>query len=253
MGGAGRARGGAQLLNEGEVDGAARSAWSGSTARARASWATSRTTTPTACAAATTTGASWLPDGWAVPLSWDYMVQNVSDVDDVGALPMPLRTWRARASRPTRTRRPRRSGASTPAPALVSARLTPPQSRQLIEAYYLLTVERVQGEVARACELILFRYAFERGYLARHVGKYDQEAKHVGNGDAFRQFRSMSDRYSPHNLPASVLNALCGKDGKLRARGSKGSRSKKAPIDQRWRPSRRMTRTSEDEMRMRML
>ena len=104
----------------------------------------------------------------------------------------------------------------------------------------------MQGEVARARSLSLFRYAFERGYIARHVGKYDQEAKHVGNGDAFRQFRSMGDRYSPHNLPASVLNALCGKDGSC-ARALQGLALKKAPIDQRWRPSRRMTRTSEDD------
>jgi len=34
---------------------------------------------------------------------------------------------------------------------------------------------------------VLFQYMKERGYTARWMGKYDQDARHVGNGDRFRR------------------------------------------------------------------
>ena len=65
----------------------------------------------------------------------------------------------------------------------VSAALDKLQSRQLMEAFYLLTVEKVQEPlVRRALGLIMFRYMVERGYTARWLGTYKQAGHHVGNG-----------------------------------------------------------------------
>lgn len=140
-----------------------------------------------------------------------------------------------------------------PAVREVSAALQSAQSHQLIEAFYLLTVERLQQpeEVVRALELIMFRYMFERGYTARWMGKYTQNAAHVGNGKRFRKFLSLH-QYRSDLLPANVLNKLCGRDGKLKGRGSKGSRSKyPVPGNKRYRPSHRFERSEEDEEQMR--
>lgn len=135
----------------------------------------------------------------------------------------------------------------------VSAALTPAQSHQLIEAFYLLTVERLcqPDDVVRALELVMFRYMFERGYTARWMGKYTQNAAHVGNGKDFRKFLHMN-QYRPDLLPARVINNLCGRDGKLKGKGSKGSRSKyPVPGKKRYRPNHRFQRSEEDEQKMR--
>jgi hypothetical protein len=133
----------------------------------------------------------------------------------------------------------------------VSGRLDSQQSKQLIEAFYLLTVERVTDPlIHKAVRLILFHYMKERGYTARWMGKYEQDGRHVGNGDTFRRF-SRLQQYAPHRLPTEVLNRLCDKNGKLHNRGSKGSRSKYCGSQSRpYVPKHRLVRTADDERRM---
>lgn len=135
---------------------------------------------------------------------------------------------------------------------LVTPHLTSVQSRQLIEAFYLLTVERVEDATQRqALRLILFHYMKERGYTARWIGKYEQDGVHIGNGDSFRMFRRL-DQYAPGRLPVDVLNRLLGADGRLVNRGSKGTRSKyEQPGRKRYVPRRRLQRTRADEEAMR--
>jgi len=142
-----------------------------------------------------------------------------------------------------------------PSKRLVSCALDKRQSKQLIEAFYHLTVERVTDPIVKkALRLVLFHYMKERGYTARWMGKYEQDARHVGNGDTFRRF-SRLHQYAPHRLPIDVLNKLCDRTGKLRNRGSKGSRSKYVHLrtSQRQRvyiPKNRLVRTVDDERRM---
>jgi len=136
-----------------------------------------------------------------------------------------------------------------PARRWVSAALEDVQSEQLITAFYLLSVERVaDATVCEAASLILFRYMFERGYTARYMGKYLQEANHIGNGKRFRQFRRLS-QYAPDRLPIAVLTKLCGTNGRMINRGSKGTRSKYRTAN-RYVPARRLKRTREDEDEM---
>lgn len=132
----------------------------------------------------------------------------------------------------------------------VSAALSREQSKQLVTAFYLLNVEDVEeGEVRDALCLVLYRYMVQRGYTARRLGKYKQAACHVGNGDRYRVFSKLQDTYAPERLPAQVLNKRCGADGKLRNRGSKGTRSKYKTTN-RYLPARRLTRTADDEREM---
>jgi hypothetical protein len=134
----------------------------------------------------------------------------------------------------------------------VTPHLTSKQSKQLIEAFYLLTVECIDDPLQQdVCKLILFRYMIERGYTARWIGKYNQDGNHVGNGDTFRKFSHLS-QYAPDRLPTDVLNKLCGRDGKLKNKGSKGTRSKykKKKETKRYVPKRRLARTGEHERRM---
>ena len=113
--------------------------------------------------------------------------------------------------------------ASVHAARRVSASLHPAQSQQLISAFYVLCVEREDADATtrEALRLVLYRYLVQQGYLARWLGKYDQCGAHVGNGDRFRHFARMA-QYAPERLPSTVLNRLCGEDGKLHARGAKG-------------------------------
>ena len=107
-----------------------------------------------------------------------------------------------------------------PGRRLVSAALENVQSEQLITAFYLLSVERVRDPTVRtAASLVLFRYMFERGYTARWMGKYVQDANFIGNGNRFRYFKRLS-QYDPDRLPLPVLNKICGSDGRMTNRGS---------------------------------
>lgn len=132
---------------------------------------------------------------------------------------------------------------------VVSAALSDAQSKQLITAFYLLEVEVVSDPVLRrASSLVLYHYMKERGYTARWMGKYVQDALYVGNGDTFRRFPRM-EQYAPHRLPATVLNKLCDREGRLSNRGSKGTRSK-YKTEGRYEPKRRLKRSRYDEERM---
>ena len=194
----------------------------------------------------------WLPDGWEVPLTWDHMVHNVRGVNDVATLPQPLRqhVCRARLAHATTDAERARLQRHIPSKRLVSAGLTVAQSKQVITLFHTLIIERAQGPVAEACRLGLFRYMLQVGYTGRILGPYKQSGLYTGNGDSFRHFARLT-QYAPHRLPASVLNKLCTRDGTVRTRGSKGSRSKYIAKAQRWRPKRRLVRTEEDEAQMR--
>ena len=129
---------------------------------------------------------------------------------------------------------------------IVSCALSVEQSKQLCTCFYLLLVEGIRDvEVCRAVHLIFFRYMIERGYTSRCMGKYTQDAMHIGNGNEFRPFRRLS-QYAPERVPIEVLSKLCGRDGRMQNRGSKGTRSKYR-FTNRYRPSRRLKRTREDE------
>lgn len=137
-----------------------------------------------------------------------------------------------------------------PPKRFVSAALSTEQSKQLLTCFYLLVVEEVNDVQTRhAAALILFQYFKERGYTARWLGKYVQDAGHVGNGENFRKFVRLS-QYAPERLPKEVLEKLCGKNGRLVNRGSKGSRSKYKPKNARYIPRRRLKRTRDDEQDM---
>lgn len=205
----------------------------------------------------------WIPQDWCVPITWDYMVRNMDSVKDVGLIPQPLRQYVAieRIAKLQSTREdPRDPDVAqriaalrqhVPRKRIVSAGLSHAQSKQIIAAYYLLSVEQVQDTTTRrAAQLILYRYMMERGYTGRWLGPYKQNGKFVGNGGAVRKFRRLS-QYAPHRLPSSVLNKLCSRTGKLTGRGSKGSRSKYVAKQDRYIPQKRRTRSLEDEARMR--
>lgn len=131
----------------------------------------------------------------------------------------------------------------------VSCALSEEQSKQLCTCFYLLLIEGVRSEEVRhAIHLILFRYMVERGYTSRRMGKYTQDAKHIGNGNEFRPFRRLA-QYAPERLPVEVLSKLCGRDGRLKNRGSKGTRSKYRKTN-RYKPTRRLKRSREDEQAM---
>lgn len=134
----------------------------------------------------------------------------------------------------------------------VSCALSDVQSKQLCTCFFLLMVEGVRDdELRRAIHLILYRYMVERGYTSRRMGKYTQDAMHIGNGDEFRPFRRLQ-QYAPERLPTAVLSKLCGRDGRLKNRGSKGTRSKYRTVN-RYQPTRRLKRSREDEESMVMV
>lgn len=199
----------------------------------------------------------WLPDGWQPPLTWDHMVANLAHVPDakLHVVPQPLRQHMAKArllegGGEERARALRRH---LPPKRLVSAGLTPEQSKQLLTVFYLLTVECVTDDpvLVRAMHLLSFRYALERGYMARWVGRYSQQCLHTGNGATLRRFSRLS-QYDPHRLPAQVLNRLLTRDGKIRPKGAKASRSKYVAKAKRYRPKRRLVRSREEVARMAM-
>lgn len=138
-----------------------------------------------------------------------------------------------------------------PSKRYVSAALSAAQSKQLIESFYFVNILQTQDPlVQKAFGLILYQYMKEKGYTARWMGKYDQGACHIGNGDSFRVFQNL-EQYNPHTLPVNVLNKLCGLDGKLINKGSKGSRSKYRQSNKDvYVPGRRLKRTRDDEQKM---
>lgn len=133
----------------------------------------------------------------------------------------------------------------------VSARLTDAQSQQLISALYVHSVEQHRDPRAvHVAALIMFRYLLVGGYMARWIGKYNQNAHNVGNGRRFRNFVHL-EQYVPSRMPSHVLSRRCNPDGTLSTRGSKGTRSKYSDKD-RYVPQRRLRRSLNDESEMRV-
>lgn len=150
----------------------------------------------------------------------------------------------------------------------VSAALSRAQSMQLIAALYALHIERVdEPEVRRALALVLYRYMVARGYTARYLGRYEQEARHIGNGGSFRTFRQGNQDADAewHEMrarsvytqracvKAEVINRLLDRDGVLRARGSKGNRRRDGrDRPDAYQPRKRARRSRADEEAMAM-
>ena len=208
----------------------------------------------------------WLPSHWTPPTTWDYMVLNVLH-ERVVDLPQPLRQHVAEAKLNLMRQREERgmppneectresnvqvcrcercfltrqvkwyhAGARK-----VTASLSKAQSEQLVTAFYLVVVERVDDPVVRcAAALVMFRYLVECGYMARWIGTYNQKADFVGNGTRTRSFLRLA-QYDPSRIPTKVLNRILTKEGDLKGRGSKGSRSKYVRKKERYVPKQRM-------------
>ena len=215
----------------------------------------------------------WIPNHWDPPTTWDHMVRNVRNVD-ILHLPFPLRQHVARtrlsdlefANKDTRCHKAtsieacmcercvleRQTNQLKKNTRKVSAALSELQSKQLIQAFFLLIVERVDDELQkRAAALILYRYLVEMGYLARWIGTYKQKAKFVGNGHKTRTFNRLK-QYDPSRIPSKVLSSLLTQKGILQGKGSKGSRSKYVAKDERYVPKQRMRKHRNDEEKARM-
>ena len=218
----------------------------------------------------------WIPSHWQPPITWDYLVMNVLDVNLLH-LPYPLRqhvaTFRLKRlscndetgdGEGCRKRSSveectcercfleRQSNYLKKDTRKVSASLSNAQSKQLIQAFYLLTVERISDPVGvKACCLIMYRYLVECGYLARWIGAYKQKAHCVGNGTFTRVFNRLW-QYDPSRIPTHVLNRLLTERGELRGEGSKGSRSKYVSKDVRYVPKARMRKSRNELEQARM-
>jgi hypothetical protein len=82
------------------------------------------------------------------------------------------------------------------------------------------------------------------------MGKYDQDAEHLGNGKNVRKFKKL-EQYDPQRLSVAALNAIYKPGGKLRGKGNKGTRSRYASDAERYHPKRRMRRPEDWSQRMR--
>lgn len=201
---------------------------------------------------------SWIPDHWEVPLTWGHLARNMQGIP-IADVPEILRPYVAESRLRgdegelgiEERKHLNRYMIKSTSTRWVSAGLTPAQSRQLIEAFYALSVEcHGDSEIKHVASLILFRYMVECGYTARWLGKYRQDAEHLGNGERIRRFKRL-DQYDPERLPVHVLNQIVQRTGRLHGRGSKGSRSRYGPLGKRYVPTRRMYRSSVDEHTMR--
>ena len=135
---------------------------------------------------------------------------------------------------------------------MVSAGLSKSQSIQVINAFYLLTIERITDpEMVHAASLILYHYMLRQGYTGRWMGKYQQDAKFIGNGDITRKFHRLT-QYDPPRLPASVLSKLVSRNGIVKGKGNKGSRSKYVKRDERYIAKQRVPRGMRQQQRERM-
>jgi len=185
---------------------------------------------------------SFLPDRWhGVPTMWRNLADNFlrCDIDD---LQHPLKQYVAAlniAYGATNSKYTKYINEYK----WVSAALEPCQSSQLLAANYLLNVEQVKCNIQKniaAC--IQYRYLITRGYSARWLGKYDQNAAYLGNGNSIRKFTKLN-QYCIDELDTKVLEKIYKKDGQLRGKGNKGSRSKYAPLNEKYVPKRTMKRT----------
>ncbi len=181
---------------------------------------------------------SYIPNYWNnVPIDWKHLALNNID-EPILSLPYPLRQYVAilRFKMYDEKEMLKHIGEKK----TVSGALEYEQTSQLLDATYSLYVEQNQDYEQRIAScLVLYRYLIERGYSGRWVGKYDQNAEFLGNGCLIRQFKNLS-QYRPDVLPLPVLSKIYQKDGRLKGKGSKGSRSKYANEEDKYIPGRKM-------------
>ena len=183
---------------------------------------------------------SFLPESWhGVPTLWHNLAGNMCGVD-IELIPQPLKQYVAAYLINEKNFTEYIKYLENY--KWVSASLEYEQSKQLINANYILNVEQhcdlVQVELS---QMILWRYLIMRGYSSRWLGKYDQNAKFLGNGHVIRKFKDLV-QYNIENLSTDILERVYKKDGSLQGKGNKGSRSKYVDEDRRYVPKRRMKR-----------
>ena len=143
----------------------------------------------------------------------------------------------------------------------ISPRLSRPQSRQLLSAFYVACIARTPDPVRMlAARLVLYHYLVQRGYTARFLGKYDQRGCFVGNGSRLRKFKRLQ-QYDIQRLPSAVLNRFLEREGshdgatiekRVRVKGSRSKYKSKAARagSEPYVPVKRMRRSQEAERSM---
>lgn len=183
---------------------------------------------------------SFLPEWWGgVPTLWYNLAVNLCNTD-IELLPKPLQQYVAAYLINNENFDKYIEYLNTY--KWVSASLEFEQSLQLINANYILNVEQNNDPVQQSLsQKILWRYLVMRGYSSRWLGKYDQNAKFLGNGRVIRKFKGLV-QYNVENLSSDILERVYKKDGSLQGKGNKGSRSKYVKDVNRYVPKRRMKR-----------
>ena len=188
---------------------------------------------------------SFIPNHWEIPLVWEDLARNVIH-EDIEKVPQPLQQHvvRMKLNQMKATGKydileKQKLQTLIPRKRWVSGALSIDQTRQLLQAFYILYVEQTTDTKQRnIAKFIMFRYLVERGFTSRWMGKYNQDALYLGNGNKIRKFKRL-DQYEPHRLKVEILNSIYKPGGELRGRGSKGTRSKYA-TENRYVPKRRM-------------
>lgn len=179
---------------------------------------------------------SYLPENWSgVPTLWLNLAINYKNCD-TKHMPQPLKQYVDALNVVSNSELVKNMEDYK----WVSAALEECQTLQLLNSYYILNVEQSYDPIQREMsKLLQYRYLICRGYSARWMGKYDQNALHLGNGLTIRRFKKLN-QYSISNLETHVLEKVYRKDGTLQGKGNKGSRSKYVDPSVRYIPSRRM-------------
>lgn len=179
---------------------------------------------------------SFLPENWSgVPTLWINLAFNFIN-ECTEFMPQPLKQYVDALN----VLKENRDDIKIENHKWVSGALEESQTIQLLNANYILNIEQSTDPIQRELsKLLQFRYLISRGYSARWMGKYDQNALHLGNGLTIRRFRNL-EQYSINNLETHVLEKVYKKDGTLKGKGNKGSRSKYVEPSKKYVPNRRM-------------
>lgn len=204
-----------------------------------------------------------IPEEWKhIPFTWEALCQNITiqDLDQSIILPLPLRDHYLSSiihelnSQPDltddQTKRLTQAHGLRSSTPCVTCRLSEMQNRGLLRAFYWSHVAPFDAKILHISHLVQFRYMLF-GHTAREMGKYQQEAKHLGHGAHIRRFKNKT-QYSVNNMNSSTLNRIYQTDGSLRGSGFKGTRGKYGHKDfEKYEPSKRMRRTKRDEHNIR--
>lgn len=132
-------------------------------------------------------------------------------------------------------------------PHCVTARLTQPQTIQLLCATYYILVTPLDEELVKISNLLQYMYCIH-GYIGREIGGYRQDANFLGHGAYIRNFKHKK-QYDAKNIKTRIANKVIQADGSMKGTGFKGARGKYAKrIDK---PRNRMQRTVQMETDMR--